>query len=469
MGASRMATIMSPHSDSGSKGNSPKGDRPIDHRLKQIKSGAFSRGLALAKVSLAAGARAASLAVGNLFVDEGEKTERYKEMLISQVGALAQELGQLKGSLMKVGQLLSMHGEHFLPPEANVLLKALQNQSPPLEWKEIEKALRRQLTAEQLSSLVIEQEPIASASLGQVHRALRKTDGRWLAMKIQYPGVDRAIEGDLKALRSVLSFSKLIPKGPRYDELFDEVRAMLHHEVDYERELQMTLEFRARVVNDSRYLIPEVITDLSTKRVLTTSFESGSAVDSVEVLALSQERRNAIGVAALDLYFKELFEWGAVQTDPHFGNYRIRLGINGEVDRLVLFDFGAVRKLPKSFLDPYLEMVRGCLNQSSEQIIQGAMGMGFIRPEDSRELKELFVDLCFLISEPFYSETAYNWGESDLSKRVVRKAAEFAVAFRLRPPPREIIFLDRKMGGIFVFLSVLKVQTQSRDVIQRYI
>src|SRR4051812_1062337 len=86
--------------------------------LKRIKSGVFSRGLALAKVSVSAGARAASHAMGNLFVDESEKGERYKDMLVSQISVLTRELGELKGSLMKVGQLLSMHGEHFLPAEA---------------------------------------------------------------------------------------------------------------------------------------------------------------------------------------------------------------------------------------------------------------------------------------------------------------------------------------------------------------
>ena len=209
-------------------------------RLTRIKSGVFSRGFALAKVSVGASARAATHAVGTLFANESEKSQRFKELLFSQVEILSEELGQLKGSLMKVGQMISVYGEHFLPPEANAILKSLQNQSPPLEWKAIEKVIRKQLSPDALSQFEIDPEPMASASLGQVHRVRRKSDGRWFAMKVQYPGVDRAIDSDIKALRSILSISKIIPKGPNYDDLFKEIQFMLHQEVDYSKELAST-------------------------------------------------------------------------------------------------------------------------------------------------------------------------------------------------------------------------------------
>jgi len=471
-------------------------------RLKKIKSGVLSRGLALAKVSVSAGTRAASHAMGSLFASDDEKAERFKEMLISQVNSLTHELGQLKGSLMKVGQLLSMYGEHFLPPEANALLKSLQSQSPPVEWKEMEKVLKRQFAQStfegpgeglsqgpkhstnknKLDQLEIDPEPIGSASLGQVHRAKLRSSGQWVAMKIQYPGVDRAIEGDLKALQSILSLSKLIPKGPKYDDLFKEVRTMLHQEVDYSRELELTEEFRKYLGGDSRYVIPQTYPEFSTRRILTTSYESGLAVDSPEVLGLPLDRRNAIGIALLDLFFRELFEFGAVQTDPHFGNYRVRLGQPGGSDQLILFDFGAVRKFPKSFLGAYFEMVRGTFYRDQKRLLKGASGLGFILPDDSEELKEVFTQLCFLVSEPFCtpetpgvpahlynSQGAYRWGESDLPKRAAKKGAELVLSFKIRTPPREILFLDRKMGGIFIFLSVLKAEFLTRDVLKRYL
>lgn len=447
--------------------------------LKGIKSGVFSRGLALAKVSVSVSARAATHAVGNLFASETEKTERLKELLTTQIAALSQELGQLKGSLMKVGQMISMYGEHFLPPEANAILKSLQSQSPPLEWMAIEKVIQKQLSPEQLKTIEIDHEPMASASLGQVHRARRKSDGKWLAMKIQYPGVDRAIEGDLSALRSIFSIAKFIPKGPQYEEIFKEIRQMLHQEVDYLKEQETTREFKKALSQDPRFIVPEVIPELSTRRILTSTLEEGSPVDSPEVLGLSQERRNQIGLTALELYFNEVFRWGAVQTDPHFGNYRVRIS---DQDQLVLYDFGAVRRFSKTFLNSYLKFVRGAFDRQPELILKGAMELDFLKESDSEEAKNLFVNLSYLILEPFSlpntpgvlpdffnADGSYRWGESDLPKRAAAMGAQLAFALKFRSPPREVVFLDRKMGGMFIFLSVLKVQIQTRDLLSRYI
>jgi predicted unusual protein kinase regulating ubiquinone biosynthesis (AarF/ABC1/UbiB family) len=438
--------------------------------LKSIKSGPLSRGLALAKVTVSAGTKAASHALGNLFGDESGKEDRLREMLTSQMDLLSRELGKLKGSVMKVGQMLSMYGEHLLPPEANQLLKSLQNQSPPLAWEAIEKQLKRQLGVEKLALLDIDREPHASASLGQVHRAVIKATGERLALKIQYPGVDQAIESDLSALRSLLTMSKLIPKGPKYDELFKEVRQMMHQEVDYSKELVATDEFRELFADDALVVVPRTYPEFSSKRVLATSFEEGVSMESAEALSLSQERRNAIGLKFLDIYFRELFMLGRLQTDPHFGNYRVRLGADGEPDRLVLLDFGAVRKFPKEFLTPYFAMLRAVYAHDDREVEKAAEKLGFLFGDDPEELKIAFCKLCYLFTEPFEpANQPYDWGASDLPKRVVKVASDIVWGFRLRVPPREVVFLDRKMGGVFVVLSVLKVKASARELLESYI
>ena len=439
--------------------------------LSRIKSGVFSRGFSLAKMSLNVGAKAAGHAIGGMLStdkSEGASEDRLKALLTSQIGILSKELGQLKGSVMKVGQMLSVYGEYFLPPEANALLKSLQNQSPPLQWREIKKVLLRELGAEKLALLEISHEPIAAASLGQVHRAVRKSDGQVIALKVQYPGVDQAIEGDLKVLKYVLSVSKLIPKGPQYDQIFDEVREMLHQEVDYAQELKLTEEFRKFLANDPRFVVPTPIAEFSSKRVLATTLEEGISVDSAEIQLLSQERRNLLSISVLELYLKELFEFGAMQTDPHFGNYRIRLGESGQPDLLVLFDFGAVRKFSPTFLTSYRDLVDGAVHHDKTLIDRAATAMGFIQPEDSAELRDAFASVCELICEPF-QPGIYSWGADDLPKRAARESSKLAFAFRLRPPPREIVFLDRKMGGVFIFLSFLKAKIEGRALIESYL
>lgn len=436
-------------------------------RIRAIKSSPLSRGMALAKVSLSAGARAASYAIGNIFSGE-EREDRLKKLLAAQASLLADEFGQLKGSLMKVGQLLSTYGEHFLPPEANEFLKSLQNRSPPLEWNEIHRVLIRQLGEEKLAQLKIDPEPIASASLGQVHRAQMVSGGPPLAMKIQYPGVDRAIDMDLKALRTVLSIANLLPgNSSRYDEIFREIREMLHREVDYGKELENTQFFREFLKDDVRYRVPEVISEFSTSRVLTTTLQEGFPVDGAEVAGLSQERRNQLGIAALELFFRELFELGIVQTDPHFGNYRVRIDSDSST-QLVLLDFGAIRKFSKTFLKAYQAMVRGAFSKDGDQVRKAALELGFLKPGDPEELQKEFVELCDLIMEPFFNDL-YDWGASDLPSRLAKKGTRVILNFRLRLPPREIVFLDRKMGGIFIFLAVLKAKINGREVLAKFI
>jgi predicted unusual protein kinase regulating ubiquinone biosynthesis (AarF/ABC1/UbiB family) len=297
---------------------------------------------------------------------------------------------------------------------------------------------------------------------------VRKSDGAVIALKIQYPGVDQAIEGDLKVLKYVFSVTKLIPKGPKYDQIFEEVKTMLHQEVDYVQEMKTTQEFKELLKEHPRYIVPTPYPEYSTRRVLATSLEEGVAVDSEEAKAFSQDRRNSIAHDVLNLYFMEIFRFHAMQTDPHFGNYRIRVGQTPSEDRLILFDFGAVRKFPLKFISHYRELVESSLRQDTEKVAKAATDLKFMHLDDTPEMIEEFVNLCMLIIEPFRSGI-YNWGETDLPNRVGVSASKLAISFRLRPPPREIVFLDRKMAGVFIFLSVLKAQVDGRALLESYL
>jgi len=436
-------------------------------KIKNLRTGAVSRGLSLAGLGFRAGAKAAGNAMGNLFSSEAAQIIRKKSHLLDQVTLLTRELGQLKGSLMKAGQMLSVYGEHFLPPEVNQVLKSLQSDSNPVEWEEMKKTLVKQLGKEKVELLEIEPEPLGAASLGQVHKARRKKGGQEFVLKIQYPGVDKAIDGDIKTLRRILSLSEFLPKLPATDELFAEIRSMLKNELDYERESRMLLFFREQLKNDTRFILPEPIPEFSSKRVLAMSFEPGIPVDSPEVANLSQNRRNALAEAALDLYFRELFLWQKVQTDPHFGNYRLRLG--GKPDQLILFDFGAVREVTESFMAKYKAMLSGIFHGDRQEFEIAAAAMGVLESSDPQELKDLFYDLSSTIVEPFLEDKPYDWRENELPKRVSKITWEIFRRFPLRAPPKEVIFLDRKMAGMFTFMSVLGAKFNARKVLGNYL
>ncbi|HMN68976.1 MAG TPA: AarF/ABC1/UbiB kinase family protein [Bdellovibrionales bacterium] len=409
--------------------------------LQDIRASLLTRGFALAKAGIRAGRMAA----------QGST---------AQIEFLVKELGQLKGTAMKVGQTLSMYGEHLLPPEANAVLKKLQSESPPLAWPAIEQQLLAELGDEKLSRLEIEKEPMAAASIGQVHGA--RLDGEELAIKIQYPGIDQAVATDLKLLKFILNMSELVPRGPRFDQIFSEISEMFRQEIDYVQELKATKEFRELIGHDA--IVPRVYPEFSTRKILAQARVRGLRADSPEVQALSQDRRNRLGLAYLRIYMRELFEFNWVQTDPHLGNYLVQIDREGENDKLALLDFGATRAVPGPFLECYELLVRGGLARDPRMIEQGGRKLGLLKPEDELELVDDYVKLCSLLTEPFQGE--YDWGTSDLPKRVAAQALRIASTYKLRAPPRELIFLDRKLGGVFVFLSVLKCVMDARPVVE---
>jgi predicted unusual protein kinase regulating ubiquinone biosynthesis (AarF/ABC1/UbiB family) len=449
--------------------------------LNKIKTSVLSRGLALTKLTVATGSKALGHSISTLLSDPDLKERKWQEFLIKQAKGISKDLGELKGSLMKGGQMISMYGELFLPPEANEFLKTLQAQSPPLRYEEIEKVLRAQLSPERFSELEIDPLPIGTASLGQVHKARVKKTGEWIALKVQYPGVDKAIDSDLKAIRKFMSALELLPGDFQTNIMFGEVRRMLQQEVDYPLEIKHTKKYRELFGQDPRYVIPRIFDEYCGDKVIATSFEPGLSPDDALIKSLSQERRNRLAENFLDLYFRELFVAGFVQTDPHLGNYKIRLSADGQ-DQLVLLDFGAVCEYDKNFLQAYRGMIRASLFRDQEAHRETSLGLKFIAADDDPELLRLFEEFCWMTVEPFMTaedphvpkglmdaEGRYDWRASDLPKRLTAKALKIIRGFPLRTPPREVVFLDRKTGGVFIFLSILGAKLSAHGLIQKYL
>lgn len=450
--------------------------------LKQVLSSPLSRGFSLAAMGMRASMRLGSYSLTSFLLSGEQLQAKRHQMLSAQAQLLADELGKLKGSMMKVGQMLALYGEQLLlPPEVVEVLRTLQDDSPPLDWSALEPVLTTELGAARLAELEVDPEPLAAASLGQVHRARRLRDGRGLCIKIQYPGVAESIDSDLNTVGTLLLFSRLLPKGFDLNDMLAEVRGMLYREVDYRIELDSIQRFRQLLAPDSRFRVPEVFPEYSTPCVLTTTYEPGFMIGGPEARGLSQARRNRIGYAALDLFLREFFEWNLMQTDPHFGNYRIQADPQGEEDRLVLLDFGAVREFPDAFRYAYYELVRGAFWKDRERLVRAAIELNFMPATASRDALDHFAEMCFLIVEPFDLSTVdaprscftnangeYRWGDSDLPQRVALAASRASLSLSFRLPPREFIFLHRKLGGVFVLLAELKAELNARPLLLRF-
>lgn len=440
--------------------------------LSRIKSSVLSRGLAMTKLALQAGASLAGQSVTTALSTQEEKDEKWKGFIKSQAHIITKELGELKGSLMKAGQMLSMYGEHFLPPEANEVLKALQSNSPPLKWEVIDTYLKKYLSPEKLAELEIEQTALASASMGQVHRAKIKKTGELICLKIQYPDVDKAIDSDLKAIRALLNMLKLLPRDVNLDPVFNEIRSMLIQETNYELEAELTQKFYKLLEGDSRFVVPKVYPDFSNKKILATSFERGLRVDDPLIQNLSQDRRNKLAINFLDLYFKELFDWKIMQTDPHNGNYKVRIDPSGN-DQLVLLDFGATRSFEDSFILPYHRMIRGAFLDEDTEFKRAAQELKLLHESDNIELQRLFCEFCYESVEPFKTQNTpdgvYDWKNTDLPQRLSKKIFQVVKEHAWRTPPQELLFLDRKTGGVFIFLSVLRAKINAGPLMRKYV
>ncbi len=439
--------------------------------LKRLRTSVLSRSFSIAKLGMSSGLKFAATKLTNSSIDN---------FLISQSESITKELGQLKGSLMKAGQMLSMYGEYFLPPAANQFLKTLQSDSPPLEWKVISKYLATYLSPEQLSELEINPVSIGSASLGQVHKARIIATGEIIALKIQYPAVDQAIESDLKALRVLLKISKLLPDEINLDEIFLEVKEMLYQELDYEKEAKLTKLYGEKIKGDPRFVTPQVVDRYCGKKVLATTFIEGFKADHPLIKNLSQKRRNRLAENFLELYLREIFEWNLVQTDPHLGNYKIQIDPYGD-DKICLLDFGATRSFSDLSIQSYRQMIKGAITLDSTTFLTGSRGLGFIIDTDPKAYVEAFTSFCNGTVEPFWlpndirntdgkikPDGSYNWKQNDLPGRTVKKALQFR-NFELRSPPKDILFLDRKTSGVFMFLAGLEAEINARKIIDPFL
>ncbi|MBW3198462.1 ABC1 kinase family protein [Marinobacter nauticus] len=453
--------------------------------VSRIKTGSFERRLSLTRAGLFAGTRMASHMATNWFSNKETREQRHRAMLSSQARFLVDELGRLKGSVVKIGQVMALYGEHFLPEEVTEALHTLEDQTTSLEWPAIERVLKAELGESRLSELDIDPEPIGAASLGQVHRAVRRSDGLELVLKVQYPGVADAVDSDLNAVAHLLKVARLVSFGPEFNDWLEEVREMMHREVDYRLEARTTEKFRQMLSHDPRFVVPRVLADFSTDHIIASTYEHGHSVSSVAVRELPLERRSALGQAALELFFRELFEWGEIQTDPNFGNYRIRIageqGGDSETDRIVLLDFGAVQSYSSGFLKPVIQMIRASYEEDLEQVVEGGIKLRFMSRDWPAEVLDKFGKVCMSVLEPLAKDRSqwpdyavnshgqYRWKQSDLPSRVAKQAARSAISRYFRVPPKEFVFLNRKLIGVYTFIAVLHSEFNGENLLRKYL
>ncbi len=308
---------------------------------------------------------------------------------------IARTLGELKGAAMKVGQLASTLHD-ILPGEVLSALTTLQGSAPPMAFE----VIRRQIEAELGSPPErlfdwFDPKPFAAASIGQVHRA-RTDDGREVVCKVQYPGVDSSVDSDIAHLKLALRASGMLSfRKQAIDSLFAELRDRLHEELDYTNEAENVRLFRRLHAADKHLILPDVVGERSSGRVLTMTYEPGDALGDLEAAGYDQATRNLLGERLVHLMYRQIFELLTVHADPNPANFACRK--NGD---LVVYDFGCVKRVQPQIGADYKNLMVALMREDYREVDAKMARLGLrvpgTQPPPDSLYKELRASLKFL-------------------------------------------------------------------------
>ena len=416
----------------------------------------------LASIGFAAGELAMGAAAeGFRRLSRGQAPE-FGAALLSGTGAerLAVRLGRLRGAAMKLGQLVSLQGEDLLPPEFARAFAVLRSQAAPMPRQQVRRVLGREYgKGWERRFARFDWEPIAAASIGQVHRATTP-DGRDLALKIQYPGVARSIASDVDNVAVLLRLFNLLPLDIDVSGMAAEAKRQLAQEADYEAEGRFLERYAKLVADEPDLLVPRVHWDLTTQRVMAMDYMEGEPLESLREAPPS--RRDAVGTMLERLMFRELFEFRVMQTDPNFANYLYQPASG----RVVLLDFGATLRFDAAFVARFARITRAVIDGDRDRVAREAIRIGYLSPDDAPDRQRAVVDVIFLVCEPLHHRGRYDFPGSNLPSRVRDLGYELAIRRGLvRAPPPETIFLHRKLVGSFLLLARIGARVDTRALV----
>ena len=422
---------------------------PTESRLKTSRSARLTQ-LGRLAGSLAGGV----IAEGARQLSSGKRPSM-GDLLLTPDNArkIGERLSEMRGAAMKVGQLLSMDNGHILPRELSSMLSHLREDAHRMPLGEVAKILEREWGSNwQRHFRRFNFTPLASASIGQVHQAELK-DGRRLAVKIQYPGVQDSIDSDVDNVAALLRISRLMPEGLDVTPLLDEAKQQLHAEADYRLEADLVRHYQGLVADDTRFEVPDICEELTGGSTLSMQFLDGDPIESLVTAPTAQ--RSAVASALLELALREVFEWGTVQTDPNFANYRYA----SHTQRIQLLDFGATRHYSAETVSNLHELLLAILEGTDEDVFRAAIEVGYISPDDPAGYRQSILQLLRMVTEPISSGSEFAFHTSDLAQRM----RDHVIAMRTREgftrlPPPPVLFLHRKLGGLYLLLSTLQAR-----------
>ena len=409
------------------------------------------------------GASIAGEQIAALARPHGTGADRRNANLVRNAKRLVATLGELKGAAMKVGQMLSLH-DGALPPEVAAVLRSLQKQAPPIPFEVVEEELATQIPRYRRIFDHVEPVAFAAASIGQVHRA-RLRDGRAVAVKIQYPLIDRIIAADLANLRRILGTLVSLVTDIDFGPIWEELSGRLTEELDYLHEADNMRRMAALHAGVPEIVIPRVIEEATTRSVLTMEFVDGMPPDQACSGATDQRLKDRWGVVLFDFVLRGLFEHRLLHADPNLANFAFLPD-----GRVVVYDFGCLKEVPARLARGYRDLCLAALAGRADELPHLLAGVGIMRNDGEPLPAEVVRPYAELVLELLGDQPPFRFGEGAQAYRRLFDAAwaNLGEAATLQFP-HDVVFIHRTVAGHFGNLSRLKAAGPWREHLSRFV
>ena len=419
---------------------------------------------------MAAGIGAGMVAEGARRLADGERP-RLDDLILTPANArrVTDSLANLRGAAMKLGQMLSLDAGDFLPRELSDILARLRAEAQHMPASQLLTVLDKHWgKGWRLRFQRFEPRAFAAASIGQVHRATLP-DGTRLAVKVQYPGVKASIDSDVDNVATLLRVSRLLPATLDIAQLLAEAKQQLHDEADYVREAEYLALFGRLLADDDDFIVPSVHAGLSGADVLAMTFIEGRPIENLT--DAPHATRDRIVTLLCELTLRELFDFRVMQTDPNFANYRYQA--SGEDDgtgKIVLLDFGAARPIPQALSDGYRRLFVAALTGDIDAVRDAALANGMIGTAAvTRHRRSVDAMIAGAIA-PFTGAGAFDFGAPEFVASMREQGLGIAAdRDAWHTPAADLLFIQRKLGGIYLLASRLQARVDVRHLLERHV